>query len=91
MIGRFVVRAARLGRSGPIAVTSGGGGLSPGSGPLIVAAGATANTYPDGYRTVPGATWIKTPGCYAWQVDGTNFTELIVFDALRAHRGATGG
>jgi hypothetical protein len=83
--GPFVVRAKRLGASGPIEVRPDGTGLRPGAGPLLVAAGATINTQ-DGYRTVPGSTWIKSPGCYAWQVDGRGFSEVIVMEALaRAH------
>lgn len=35
-----------------------------------------------GYRTVPGSTWIRSPGCYAWQVDGRGFSETIVMDAV---------
>ena len=34
-----------------------------------------------GYRTVPGSTWVKSPGCYAWQIDGRGFSEVIVIDA----------
>ncbi|MGH3305584.1 MAG: hypothetical protein ACRDOK_28745 [Streptosporangiaceae bacterium] len=33
----------------------------------------------DGWRDAPGDTWIKAPGCYAWQVDGLRFSEVIVF------------
>jgi hypothetical protein len=87
--GPFEVRAARLGKSGPIAVQPGGSGLTPGSGPLVVPGGPTINSYPPpgpgtyhGYRTVPGSTWVRSPGCYAWQVDGRGFSEVIVFDAL---------
>jgi hypothetical protein len=79
--GPFVVRAKRLGASGPIEVQPGGTGLGPGKGPLLVAAGATINTQ-DSYRTAPGSTWIKSPGCYAWQVDGRGFSEVIVMDAV---------
>lgn len=101
--GPFVVRAARLGAKGSIAVQSGASGQVPGSGPLVVPAGPTNNTfytnwrvgYPRdpvtgrlvrtltgyGYRTVPDATWIKSAGCYAWQVDGRGFSETIVMDA----------
>jgi len=39
-----------------------------------------------GYRTVPSRTWVGSPGCYAWQVDGRGFSEMIVFDALRERR-----
>jgi hypothetical protein len=91
--GPFVIRAARLGKAGPIEVQSGGTGsafgVSPRSGPLVVPAGPTINSYPPpglgtyrGYRTVPGSTWVRSPGCYAWQVDGRGFSEEIVVDAL---------
>jgi hypothetical protein len=79
--GPFVVRGQRLGASGVIEVRPGATGLVPGSGPLIVPAGPTANTQ-DGYRTVPGSTWVRSPGCYAWQVDGRDFSEVIVVDAV---------
>ena len=87
--GAFVVRGARLGKPGPIAVQPGETSFGPGAGPLIVPAGPTLNSYPEptgkpswaGYRTVPGSTWVKSPGCYAWQVDGRGFSEVIVVDA----------
>jgi hypothetical protein len=34
-----------------------------------------------GFRTWPGGTWVRAPGCYGWQVDGTNFSRTIVFRA----------
>jgi hypothetical protein len=102
--GPFIVRGGRLGKRGPIEVQPSGTGLLPGSGPLIVPAGATINTYYTnwrpghvrdpvtgrlvptltgyGYRTVPGSTWVRSPGCYAWQIDGRGFSEVIVIDAL---------
>jgi hypothetical protein len=76
-VGPFVVRAARLGARAPIEVQPDQTGLGPGRGALIVAAGPTANTQ-DGYRTIPGSTWVRTPGCYAWQVDGQGFSEIVV-------------
>jgi hypothetical protein len=79
--GPFVVRGARLGTRGPIEVQPGRSGLSPGSGPLVVGAGPTSNSQ-GGYRTVPGSTWVKAPGCYAWQVDGRDFSEIVVVDAM---------
>jgi hypothetical protein len=30
----------------------------------------------------PSGTYVATPGCYAWQVDGLGFTELIIFHSL---------
>jgi hypothetical protein len=83
--GPFVVRAARIGARSPIEVQPGGTGLIPGSGPLVVPAGATINTQ-DGYRTVPGSTWVTSPGCYGWQVDGRGFSEIIVVNVVAAGR-----
>ncbi len=79
--GPFLVRAERIGQRGPIEVQPGSMGLEPGSGPLLVPAGPTINTA-HGYRTVPGSSWVKSGGCYAWQVDGPNFSEVIVVEAL---------
>ncbi|MFG1925011.1 hypothetical protein [Cryptosporangium sp. NPDC048952] len=31
---------------------------------------------------IPATTWVSGPGCFAYQVDGTNFTTTIVFDAV---------
>lgn len=79
--GPFVVRGVRLGARGPIQVQPGDEGQAPGSGPLVVATGPTINTFGAGYRTVPGSTWVRSPGCYAWQVDGRGFSEHIIVDA----------
>lgn len=101
--GPFVVRAARVGAESPIEVQSGGNGQLPGSGPLVVPAGPTINTFYTnfraghrrdtvtgrsvstltgyGYRTVPVGTWVRSAGCYAWQVDGRGFSETIVVSA----------
>ena len=35
-----------------------------------------------GYREWPGATWLRSPGCYGWQVDGLGFTRIFVFQAV---------
>lgn len=34
-----------------------------------------------GWRVWPSATYIASPGCYAWQIDGTGFTEFITIQA----------
>jgi hypothetical protein len=34
----------------------------------------------DGWRFPPGPIWVTTPGCYAFQITGTSFTETIVID-----------
>lgn len=52
--GPFVVRGARLGAKGQIEVQSGGtggdAGQVPGSGPLVIGAGPTLNTFYTGWR-----------------------------------------
>jgi hypothetical protein len=74
--GPFVIRARRLGRPGPVAL-----GEGPVAAPLVVPPGPTLNSGL-GYRTVPGGLFVKTPGCYAWQVDGLTFSEIIVIRAV---------
>jgi hypothetical protein len=74
--GPFVIRATRLDRPGPVAL-----GEGPGMVPLVIPPGPTLNSF-FGYRTVPGGLWVKSPGCYAWQVDGLGFSEIIVVRAV---------
>jgi hypothetical protein len=77
--GPFVIRAKRLGRPGPAALGDVTGG--PVAVPLVVPPGPTINSF-GGYRTSPGGLWVRTPGCYAWQVDGLTFSEIIVVHAV---------
>ena len=35
-----------------------------------------------GFRDRGGYTRLRAPGCYAWQVDGTTFSRVIVFRAV---------
>ena len=35
----------------------------------------------DGWREWPGGTSLHVPGCYGWQIDGTDFSYVIVFRA----------
>jgi len=65
--GPFVIRAERLGR--------------PGVAPLVVPPGPTVNSG-EGWREAPGGLWVRTPGCYAWQVDGLTFSEVIIVHAV---------
>ena len=43
--------------------------------------GATLNG-PDGWREWPGGTYLRTPGCYAWQIDGADFSDVVIFEAI---------
>ncbi|MDQ2816344.1 MAG: hypothetical protein M3Z75_32005 [Actinomycetota bacterium] len=74
--GPFVIRAKRLDRPGPIDL-----GGQPTTAPIAVPAGPAISTF-SGWRTVPGGTWVKSPGCYAWQVDGATFREEIIVQAI---------
>lgn len=38
----------------------------------------------NGFRERPSFTRLRTPGCYAWQVDGSSFSYVIVFRAVIA-------
>jgi hypothetical protein len=80
--GPFVVRGAEVGARGPIEVVPGPNGHEPGTGPLVEAAGLTRFITYGEYRVQPGSTWVKGPGCYAWQVDGSSFSEVIVVDLV---------
>lgn len=73
--GPFLVRAKRLDGPGSIGV-----GGTPEETSLAVPA-APAGSRPD-YRAVPCCTWVRQPGCYAWQVDGLTFSEIIVVRAV---------
>jgi hypothetical protein len=68
------VRTVRLDGPGSVAF-----GESPDLGELVFPDGPTLNQGPDGYRQIPGATWVRSAGCYAWQVDGIGFSTVIVF------------
>jgi hypothetical protein len=72
--GPVLIRGARIDGDGPV-----GFGEGPRIGHLIIPVGAAVNETADGYRTAPGGTFVVAPGCYAWQVDGLSFSDVIVF------------
>jgi hypothetical protein len=39
-----------------------------------------------GWREWPGGTFIRSLGCYAWQIDGSNFSKVVIFKAVRQKR-----
>lgn len=51
---------------------------------------STFPNVPPGWRMWPSGTYVATPGCNAWQVDGLGFTELIMFHSLDLPRLSTG-
>ena len=75
--GPVLVRTKRLDRDGPIIL----GGRPTEAAPLLVPGGPAANGL-EGWREFPYSTFVKAPGCYAWQVDGRTFSEIIVVRML---------
>jgi len=72
--GPVLIRGGRIDGDGLV-----GFGENPLIGHLIIPPGPTVNEASDGYRTAPGGTYVAGPGCYAWQIDGLNFSDVIVF------------
>jgi hypothetical protein len=75
--GPFLVRAKRLDDSGPIRL----GARPTQTAPLRVPSGPAANGLA-GWREFPYSTFVKAPGCYAWQVDGLTFSKTIIVRML---------
>lgn len=75
--GPVIIRAQRLDGNGVIDINSASDGPSLPPAPLIIPPGATPNDT-GGWREAPAGTWVKSPGCYGWQIDGLAFTEVIV-------------
>jgi hypothetical protein len=75
--GPFLIRARRLDHSGTIAL----GPTPTEAGPLIVPAGPAANGTA-GWREFPYFTFVRSPGCYAWQIDGRTFSDIVVVQIL---------
>ncbi len=74
--GPWLIRGAQLDGTSPVIF-----GEQPAVSQLVVPPVATLNGE-GGYRTAPGGTYVRGPGCYAWQVDGTTFSYVIVFHAV---------
>ena len=75
-LGPWMIRGAQLDGTSPIIF-----GEQPTVSQLVVPPILTVNTV-DGFREAPGGTYVRGPGCYAWQVDGLNFSYHIVFRAV---------
>jgi hypothetical protein len=75
--GPFLVRATGLDHAGPIAL----GATPKQPATLFVPSGPAVNGEA-GWREFPYFTFVKSPGCYAWQVDGRTFSEIVVVRML---------
>jgi hypothetical protein len=77
--GPILIRGGRLDRRGGLRFDGEGGSLSkelrlPANKTWAMHAGS-----PKGWRYFPSQTRLQASGCYAYQVDGTNFSRVIVF------------
>jgi hypothetical protein len=75
--GPVIIRAKQLNGNSPIDINSASDGPSLPPAPLILPPGPTPNGTA-GWREAPAGTWVTSPGCYGFQVDGLTFTETIV-------------
>jgi hypothetical protein len=74
--GPMLVRAARIDRRGKVRFAYGYGQHLP---ELYWEAGADQGLPPDpSYRFLASETLVRSRGCYAFQVDGTSFSSVIV-------------
>ena len=74
--GPLLIRGRQL--DGPNLVRFDDGALPPVE-LRLQAGGATSAR---GFRNLGGYVRLRAPGCYAWQVDGTTFSRVIVFRAV---------
>jgi hypothetical protein len=58
-----------------------GNDLDPGREMRLRSVGGSS---PGGWQNRASSTRLRAPGCYAWQVDGTTFSRVIVFEAALA-------
>lgn len=80
--GPVLVRGARI--DGPGRVRFQRGDVPPLSLriPLDASTGSPGQPVPRGTRYLPSYTRVRGPGCYAYQVDGTSFSRVVVFRAV---------
>jgi hypothetical protein len=80
--GPFLIRGGRIDRSGPMQFR-----FDPQTpqqhGLFVDGVAAPLPGAPALWRSVPTATEIRGPGCYAYQIDGDGFSSHVVFEATR--------
>ncbi|HUB40694.1 MAG TPA: hypothetical protein VMA72_17750 [Streptosporangiaceae bacterium] len=80
--GPVLIRGARLDGNSPVAFQLGDSRALP---EMQLPPGPSENLSASGWRNWPSQTLLKAPGCYAWQIDGTNFSTVVVFKAEYIH------
>lgn len=77
--GPVLIRGRQL--NGPLAIGFGRAAV-PLAAMQLLAPGASSAGEPPGWREWPSYTRLRAGGCYAYQVDGTSFSTVIVFRAV---------
>jgi hypothetical protein len=77
--GPVLIRGARL--DGPGAIQFAVGYAEPAAELRLLEPGARSPLEEPGWREWPSYTGIAQPGCYAYQVDGTSFSSIVIFEA----------
>ena len=77
--GPVLIRGARLDGPGPVQLSA--GNIQQVEQLRLLQPGAFSPDEEPGWREWPSYTVVPQPGCYAYQVDGTSFTNVIVFEA----------
>jgi hypothetical protein len=77
--GPVLIRGRQLGGAGAVGF---GEGRVPYDELQLLARGMGAPRAPGGGREWLSSTRVRSPGCYAYQVDGTSFSSVIVFRAV---------
>jgi hypothetical protein len=77
--GSFLVRVKRLDRPGVIRV----GATPTDTAPLLILGGpVSVGAGGAGWHDIPYFTFVRTPGCYGYQIDGLNFSITVVLRIL---------
>jgi hypothetical protein len=77
--GPVLIRGMRIDGDSPVAFQAGGG--NPALPEMQFPPRPPKSISATGWRDWPSATLLKAPGCYAWQIDGTTFSTMVVFNA----------
>lgn len=80
--GPVLIRGVRLDGNSPVGFQLGD---SPALPEMQFPPGPSENVSATGWRNWPSQTLLKAPGCYAWQIDGTTFSTVVVFKAEDIH------
>jgi hypothetical protein len=78
--GPVLIRGRELGGSGAVGF---GEGRTPYDELQLLTSGQGAPSVPGGGRSWLSYTRVRSPGCYAYQVDGTSFSSVIAFRVVR--------